>query len=138
MSIGSRNCENTASFAKELITFALGTTAVSQTAKVTQRVTIPFAFEVVSVEAYGLTVTATITLDCFIAGVTCLAAPITPVADTKVAGTLSATKSARQSKVAAELAIAYTSNGSGAATNCGLTVVVRPLGMHGDAYRAAP
>lgn len=137
MSIGSRNCERTASFALEPITFQLGTTAVSQTGLKTAGMTVKYAFQIVSAEVFCVTTAATITVDVQIGAVSALAAPVAPVAATPTNLPLSATLANTQSKVPAVLNLLYTSNGSGAATNAVVTVWVRPLGMHGDAYRAA-
>jgi hypothetical protein len=137
MGIRSRNVKKTAAFALEPVTLVLGTTAISQTGKRTQGTTIRYPFQVVAVEAYALTVTATISVDVQIGSTSVLSAAITPVADTPTAGVLSATVANTQSTSASSvLSLKYTSNGSGAATNGVVTVWIRPLGMEGDPISA--
>jgi len=133
MAIRSRNVKKTAALGKECVQLALGTTATSQTAKRTDAVTIPYAFQVLSVEVYALTVTATISVDVQIGSTSVLSAAVTPVADTPTAGTLSATVASTQGAAASVLSLKYTSNGTGAATNLYASVWIRPLGMEGDA-----
>lgn len=133
MSVTDKKANNQAKFARECIRLAIGTTATGQTAKVPDSVTPGFAFEVVAVEANALTVTATISFDVLIGSTSCLASAITPVAATPTAGTLSTTRASRQGTSTSILKAAYTSNGTGAATNGFIAVWIRPLGMNGDA-----
>jgi hypothetical protein len=132
MGIRSRNVKRTSALGKECVQLALGTSAVSQTAKRTDAITIPYAFQIVSVEAYCLTTAATITFDVQIGTTSVLSAVITPVADTPTAGTLSATTASTQGAANTVLNLKYTSNGAGAATNAFVSVWIRPLGMEGD------
>lgn len=133
MAIRSRNVKKTAALGRECVQLALGTSATSQTAKRTDAVTIPYPFQIVSVEVYALTVTATISLDVQIGSTSALSAAVTPVADTPTAATLSSTVASTQSTSSTSvLSLKYTSNGTGAATNAYASVWIRPLGMDGD------
>lgn len=111
---------------KECLSFALGTSATSQTAKRSDAMTVGYPFVIVRVEAYALTVTATITLDVQIGSASVLASQITPVADTPTAGVLSATPASLIGHASDVISLKYTSNGTGAATNCFVNVWVRP------------
>jgi hypothetical protein len=133
MAIRSRNVKKTAALGKECVQLALGTTATGQTAKRTDGVTIPYPFQVLAVEVYALTVTATISVDVQIGSTSVLSAAVTPVADTPTAGTLSSTVANTQGAgTTSVLSLKYTSNGTGAATNLYASVWIRPLGMEGD------
>lgn len=132
MAVKDKNIAKDAFHARKCIQFALGTSAISQTAKKTDAITIGFPFEVVSVEAYALTVTATITVDVHIGTTSVLSAAVTPVADTPTAGTLSTTLASRRGTSTDILSLKYTSNGSGAATNGFVTVWVRPRPLNGE------
>lgn len=116
------------------IRLSLGTTATSQTAKVADGVTIPFAFRVTRVEADALTVTAGITVDVQIGSTSVLSAAITPVAATPTAGTLSATLASVKGAANSVLSLKYTSDGTGAATNGFVTVWIRPRPLNGEIY----
>lgn len=110
----------------------VGTTATSQTAKLVDSTVPGFPFQVVSVEANALTVTATISIDVQKGPVggsltSVLSAAITPVAATPTAGTLSATAANTAGSATDSLALLYTSNGSGAATNGYVRVWMRPI-----------
>lgn len=117
---------------KECIALALGTTATGQTAKRVDAMTIGYPFKIVRVEAYALTVTATITVDVQLGTTSVLASAITPVADTPTAGTLSATTANLIGSATSVLNLKYTSNGSGAATNCFVNVWIRPQPLNGE------
>lgn len=133
MAIRSRNIKKTAAVGLECIQLSIGTSAISQAGKRTGLTTVAYPFQVVSVEAYALTVTATISFDVQIGSTSVLSAAITPVADTATAGVLSATTANTRSSAAnAVLSLKYTSNGSGAATNGYVNVWIRPYGMEGD------
>lgn len=132
MSVKDKNVAKDSALALKPIQFALGTSAVSQTAKKTDAVTIGFAFEVVRVEAYALTVTASITVDVHIGATSVLSAAITPVADTPTAGVLSTTLASRRGTSTDILSLKYTTNGAGAATNVFVTVWVRPRPLNGE------
>lgn len=114
------------------IRLMLGTTATSQTAKQVDGVKIPFDFKVHSVEVNALTVTAGITVDVQIGSTSVLASAITPVAATPTAGTLSTTQANRKGASGAVVALKYTSDGTGAATNGIVTVWVRPRPLNGE------
>lgn len=117
---------------KECLSFALGTTATGQTAKRTDAMTVGYPFKIVRVEAYALTVTATISVDVQIGSTSVLASAITPVADTPTAGTLSATPANLIGSATGVLGLKYTSNGTGAATNGFVNVWVRPEPLNGE------
>lgn len=117
---------------KECITMQLGTTAISQTGKQTDGFTPGYAFKVVKVEAYALTVTATISVDVQIGSTSVLASAITPVANTPTAGTLSSTVASLIGQSTSVIALKYTSNGSGAATNGVVRVWIRPQPCNGE------
>lgn len=137
MSINSKNVSRNAGFARESIQLALGTSATSQTAKLVDSVTIPYPFQVLSVEAWALTVTSTMTFDVQIGTTSVLSAQVTPVAATKTAATLSTTVANTQNTTSTgALSLLYTSGGSGAATNAFVTVWIRPLGMQGDSFES--
>lgn len=134
MAIKDRNIDKTAAFAKECVRLQLGTTATGQTAKLADAVTPGFAFEIVKVEAWALTVTAAITVDVQIAGTSALAASITPVAATPTAGTISTTLANKRGSATEAIQLKYTSDGTGAATNGVVAVWIRPLPADGEVY----
>lgn len=134
MAVKDNNISKTANVAKEYVRLVLGTTATGQTGKQTDSLKPGYAFEVVSVEAYALTVTATISVDVQIAGTSVLSSVITPVADTPTAGTLSTTLANKRGAATEALQLKYTSNGTGAATNGIVTVCIRPLPLNGEVY----
>lgn len=123
--------------ALKCVRLGIGTTATGQTAKVPDSLTPGFPFEVVAVEANALTVTATISFDVLIGATSCLASAITPVAATPTAGTLTTSKTTRRGTATDILKAAYTSNGSGAATNGYLTVWLRPRPLNGEGTATA-
>ena len=132
MAVKDRNVSPASNIGVKAIRLAIGTTATGQTAKVPDAVTPGFAFQVVRVEANALTVTATISFDVLIGSTSCLASAITPVAATPTAGTLSSTLANVKGSSTAILKAAYTSNGTGAATNGFVTVWIRPQHMNGE------
>lgn len=134
MSVTDRNIDKNARFARECINLELGASAISQTGKQTDSVVPGFAFEIVRVEVYALTVTATISADVQIQGATALASAVTPVADTPTAGTLAATLAAKRGSATDAIQLKYTSNGSGAATNLRARVWIRPVPVQGEVY----
>lgn len=137
MSIQSRNVSKNSAFSRELVQLAIGTSAVSQTGKLVDGITIPFPFQIVKVEVDALTVVATFTVDVQIGSTSVLAAQVTPVATTPTNCPLSTTVANTQNTTSTGvLSLLYTSGGSGAATNCYASVWIRPLGMMGDAFTA--
>ena len=132
MAVKDRNVSPASNIGVKAIRLAIGTTATGQTAKVPDAVTPGFDFQVVRVEANALTVTATISFDVLIGSTSCLASAITPVPATPTAGTLSTTLANRKGSSTAILKAAYTSNGTGAATNGFVTVWIRPQHMNGE------
>lgn len=135
MSIRDRNISKSAKTALRPVRLVLGTTATGQTAKRTDAVTPGYAFVVDSVEAYALTVTATISVDVQIGTTSVLSSAITPVADTPTAGTLTTTAASLIGDSDDVLSLKYTSNGTGAATNAVVTVWIRPHGMEDEAVQ---
>jgi hypothetical protein len=134
MAVKDINIQQRANFAKECLRLQVGTTAISQTAKVPDAVTLPYACEVVAVEVNALTVTATITVDVLIGATSVLASAVTPVAATPTAGTLSSTLANKRGAAGEILKVAYTSNGTGAATNALVSVWIRPIPQSGEVY----
>ena len=132
MAVKDRNVLPTSNIGLECIRLAIGTTATGQTAKVPDSVTPGYAFQVVKVEVNALTVTATISVDVLIGSTSALASAVTPVAATPTAGTLSTTLANLKGSSTAILKAAYTSNGTGAATNAFVTVWIRPQHMNGE------
>lgn len=134
MAVKDINVKKDANFARECVRLQIGTTAVSQTAKVPDSVTPGYAFEIVAVEVNALTVTATISVDVLIGATSALASVVTPVAATPTAGSLSTTLASKRGSATDILKVAYTSNGTGAATNAIATVWIRPLPLNGEVY----
>jgi len=130
--IGNRKVDPNADFAKESMTLLLGTTATGQTAKRVDAYTPGFAFKVVKVEVYALTVTATISVDVQIGSTSVLSSAVTPVADTPTAGTLSSTTASLIGSATSVISLKYTSNGTGAATACYARIWIRPQPMNGE------
>lgn len=109
------------------------TTATSQAALLVGAYTPGVAGNIERVSVMATAVTATITVDVQVGGVTVLTGAITPVAGTETAGTLSATLSARRFKSTDQIQVKYTSNGSGAATNLVVSVQIRGFPYAQDA-----
>lgn len=109
------------------------TTAVSQTAALAGAWTPGHKFQVTKVSVFATSVTATITVDVQIGGVSVLTGQITPVAGSEVAGTLVTTlASLRGATTSSQIQVKYTSNASGAATNLVVRVQVRPYPLNGE------
>ena len=134
MAVKDINILKGANFAKECIRLQVGTTATSQTATVADAIVLPYACEVVSVDVNALTVTATITVDVLIGATSVLASQVTPVAATPTAGTLSSTLANKRGAAGEILKAAYTSDGTGAATNGLVSIWIRPLPQDGEVY----
>lgn len=107
-------------------------TAVGQTALLVGAWTPGFRFQIDKVSVMATAVTATITVDVQIGGVSVLTGQITPVAGTETAGTLTATLATLRGKSTDQLQVKYTTNGSGAATNLVTTVQIRPYPLDGE------
>jgi hypothetical protein len=108
------------------------TTAVSQTALLAGAWTPGYRFQVRKVTNFATGVTATISTDVQIGGVSVLTGAITPVAGAETAGTLSSTLSALRGSSTSQLQVKYTTNGSGAAVNLVVRVQIRPYPMSGE------
>lgn len=132
MGIKSKNVLPADPIAWVPVRLSIGTTATAQTATVPDSFTPGFDFQVVKVEVNALTVTATISVDVLIGSTSCLASAVTPVAATPTAGTLSTTLASRKGSSTAIIKAAYTSDGTGAATNGVVTVWIRPQHMNGE------
>lgn len=137
--IKDKHISQGAKIALKCIELSLGTTAISQTAKLVDSTVPAFAFEIVRVEVNALTVTAAITVDVQIGPVagtlaTALASVITPVAATPTAGTLATTIAAKRGAATDSIAVLYTSDGAGAATNGRVRVWIRPVPLNGEVY----
>lgn len=132
MGVGTRNIDKASAVGLEAIQMPLGTTSVSQTATLAYAFKPGFPFTVASVQAWASGVTATASADVQIGGVSVLTGPITPVAATVTAGTLSSTKANVVGGAGDTLQLKYTTNGTGVITNGTVTVWIRPSGMEGD------
>lgn len=134
MAVTDRNVDKNAKFARSLVQLELGVSAVGQAAKQTDSHVPGFAFEIVKVELYALTVTAVITADVHIQGTSALAAGVAPVADTPTVAALAAALAARRGSNTDAIQLKYTSNGAGAATNMRARVWIRPVPLQGEVY----
>lgn len=133
MAVTDKKMDVNANTAREQIDFSI-ITAVSQAGVLFGANTPGYRFQVVKVAAFAVTVTATITVDVQIGGVSVLTGPITPVAGTEVAGTLTSTlANLRPSGTNNQLQVKLTTNGSGAATNLTVFVWIRPYPLNQDA-----
>lgn len=134
MAITTENISKRANFLTEIVSVQLGATAVSQTGTVVLSQTIPFPFQVISIEVYAMTYTATGSIDVAVGATSVLNAPITPIAATKVAGVLSATGANTRATAASNvLNVKYTTNGTGVIGGGTVTILIRPYGAKGDA-----
>lgn len=137
--IKDKHISRAANIARECVELVLGTTATSQTGKLPDSLVPGFAFEIVRIEVNALTVTAAITVDIQIGPVagtlaTALASVITPVAATPTVGTLSTALAAKRGAATDSIAVLYTTDGSGAATNARVRVWIRPIPLNGEVY----
>ena len=107
-------------------------TALSLTSAVVASVQPGYAFEVVKVEDFARTVTATITYDCKVGTMSVLAATATPVAATRTTRTLATSRASRRGTSSSALTVELTTNGTGAATNMKVTVWIRPYPLNGE------
>lgn len=105
---------------------------ISQAGIVQDAVVIPFAFEVVRVEAFTEAIVATATVDVQIAGVSILTGAIVPVALTPTNGTLVAARTGRRGAKGATLRAIATTNGTGTLTDLKVRVWIRPYPMNGE------
>ncbi len=107
-------------------------TALSLTSAVVASVQPGYAFEVVKVEDYARTVTATISYDCKIGSTSVLSATATPVAATRTTRTLATSRATRRGTSTSAINIELTTNGTGAAVNMKVTVWIRPYPLNGE------
>lgn len=133
MAVKTINVLPSAVIAHECLTLELGATATSQTDLEKDSVVVGFPFQVVRVEVYAKTVTATIALMVRKGSTNILSGAVTPVADTPTAGTLSTTLATIRGSATDDLNVIYTSNGTGQAVNARVRVWVRPIPMNGEA-----
>lgn len=117
--------------ARHALTFPL-VTAVSQTALLSGAHTPGGRFQITKITVFAATVTAAITVDVQIGGVSVLSAVITPVAATEVAGALVTTLATLRGKATDQIQVKYTTNGSGAATGLSVIVQIRPYPSFGE------
>lgn len=118
--------------ARHTVAFPI-TTAVSQAAVLFGAHTPGVRYQVTKVTVFATAVTATISVDVQIGGVSVLTGLVTPVAGTEVAGTLVATQATlRASSATSQLQVKLTTNGSGAATNLVVHVQLRPYPSFGE------
>lgn len=134
MAVKDINVQKNANFSKKPLRFALGTSATSQTALLKDSLIPGFAFEIVKVEIFALTVAAVLTIDVQIGAVSALTAPVAPVANTPTAAPVSATLANRRGTALEAINLKYTSDGAGASTGCQVTVWIRPLPQNGEVY----
>jgi len=132
MAIRSPNIDRNSHIGWKAISMPLGTTTVSQTAKLAFACTPGFGFAVAGVEVFALTVTATATIDVQIGSTSVLSAPITPVAATPTDGVLAASFPTLKGLATDTLSLLYTTNGTGAITGGTVTVWIRPSDQEGD------
>lgn len=132
MGVRDRNISTLAAVGQKLVDMQLGTSSTSQTGALAYAVTPGFPFRVTKVTVFAVGVTATITVDVQIGGVSVLSAVVTPTAGTEVAGTLTTTNANQTGGSTDQLQLKYTSNGTGAATGLTANVWIKPLGMEGD------
>lgn len=132
MAITDVKMAQSANSAKHSLNYTIPTTAVSQTALLAGAKTPGFKFQVTKVSVFATAVTATITVDVQIGGVSVLTGAITPVAGSEVAGTLTSTLASLRGSATGQVQVKYTSNGTGAATNLQVYVQVRPYPLNGE------
>lgn len=114
------------------LTFPIATTAVSQTALLAGAWTPGHKFQVTKVTVMATGVTATISTDVQIGGVSVLTGAITPVAGTETAGTLVSTLASLRGSATGQVQVKYTSNASGAAVNLVVRVQIRVYPLNGE------
>lgn len=135
MGLRDRKADKNANFVKECITLpAIIASATGQTGLKIRGVTPGYAFQIVKVEVFAKTVTATLSVDVQIGSTSVLSSVITPVADTPTAGTLSSTLSAVRGSATDVINFLYTSNGTGAFTGMTAHVWIRPQPLDGETY----
>jgi hypothetical protein len=119
------------------LTMPIGTSAISQTDLEVDEITPGFNFEIVKVEVYATSVTATASVNVLIGSTTALASVITPTTANVVAGTLATSKAARRGSSTESIIVQYTTNGSGVIVNGKARVWIRPFPMSGEALPTA-
>lgn len=102
-------------------------TAVSQAGVKAASIKPGYAFEIVGVDVYALGVTAIISADAKISGVSVLTGVVTPVAATIVPGTLVSSVAGRRGSATDTIDVHYTTNGTGAATQFLVIVRYKPI-----------
>lgn len=135
MAVNDAKIHPKAKVALKCVDLHIGTTSTGQTGLLTDAVTPGFPFHVESVEVMATAVTATISVDVQIGSTSVLASAVTPVANTPTAGTLSSTAANLFGHATEVLKLKYTSNGTGAATNCRARVWIRPQPLNGEIYQ---
>lgn len=107
-------------------------TATSQAAVKALSMVPGYKFELVGVEVWATAITATISVDVKINGVSVLTGAITPVAGSRTAGVLVANRLNRRGSAAQALDVEYTTNGTGAGTNLRVLLTYRPYPLNGE------
>ena len=121
--------------ARHVVAFPVPTTAVSQTALLAGAHTPGVRYQVTKVTVFATAVTATVTVDVQIGGVSVLTGQITPVAGSEVTGVLVSTQATLRGKASgagSQLQVLYTSGAAGAASNLVVHVQVRPYPSFGE------
>lgn len=112
--------------------FPLTTIATSQTNALAGAYTPAKRFQVTRVSVFATGVTASLTIDVQIGGVSVLTGPVTPVAGTEVVGTLVASQATLRGTASSQLQVKYTTNGTGAGVNVVVRVQLRPWPLNGE------
>lgn len=117
------------------LALTVATAGANQAAVRWDAVRVPHGFEVVAVDAWGKTVTATAQVDVTVNGVSVLSALLTPAtgATAPASGALVATRSARRGTAGQEVALKVTTNGTGAFADLDVRVWIRPYPQNGEA-----
>lgn len=109
------------------------TTAINQSGLLVYGFTPGIQGKIEKVTVFASSVTATITVDVQVSGTTALTGQITPVAGTETAGTLVSNIDTLIVTPSEQIQVKYTSNGTGAATNLVVSIVLRAYPTNQDA-----
>ena len=117
------------------LSLTVASAAASQAAVRWDAVRVPHGFEVIAVDAWGKTVTATAQVDVTVNGTSILTALLTPAtgATAPASGSLVTTRSARRGAAGSEVAVKVTTNGTGAFGDLDVRVWIRPFPQNGEA-----
>jgi hypothetical protein len=131
MAVLDRKIHKNANVARDHIAFEVATVVSLTDAKVGAYKP-GFAFQVVGVQVFARTVTATISVQVKIGTVSVLTGAVTPVAATLTEGTLSGTLANVRGSKSDTIFVELTTNASGAATNLGVVVIIRPVPLNAE------